>query len=69
MVAIVAGNGLGLLNTSLNILGGAGVLGQIGQVYDLTGLSAAVPLNGGAAHRLGRGAAGQNATAAYRVQL
>jgi YD repeat-containing protein len=28
MVAIVAGNGLGLLDTSLNVLGGAGVLGQ-----------------------------------------
>jgi YD repeat-containing protein len=28
MVAIVAGNGLGLLNTSLDVLGGAGVLGQ-----------------------------------------
>jgi YD repeat-containing protein len=28
MVAIVAGNGLGLLNTSLTIIGGAGVLGQ-----------------------------------------
>ena len=30
MVAIVAGNGLGLLNTSLNLLGGAGVLGHSG---------------------------------------
>ena len=28
MVAIVAGNGLGLLNTSLNIVGEAGVIGQ-----------------------------------------
>src|SRR5258706_14389833 len=28
MVAIVAGNGLGLFNTSSNILGSAGVLGQ-----------------------------------------
>src|SRR6185369_17814862 len=28
MVAIVAGNGLGLFNTSLNTLGGAGVPGQ-----------------------------------------
>jgi YD repeat-containing protein len=28
MVAVVAGTGLGLLNTSLNIIGGAGVIGQ-----------------------------------------
>ena len=28
MVAIVAGNGLGLFNTSLSILGGTGALGQ-----------------------------------------
>jgi hypothetical protein len=28
MVAIVAGNGLGLLNTSLNTVGAAGVLGE-----------------------------------------
>ncbi|MEO4049451.1 DUF6531 domain-containing protein, partial [Pseudomonas sp. CAU 1711] len=30
MVAVIAGNGLGLFNTSLNTLGGAGVLGQGG---------------------------------------
>jgi len=28
MVAVVSGNGLGLFNTSLNVLGGSGVLGQ-----------------------------------------
>jgi hypothetical protein len=28
MVAVVAGSGLGLLNTSLNSVGGAGVIGQ-----------------------------------------
>ena len=27
MVAVVSGNGLGLFNTSLNVLGGSGVLG------------------------------------------
>ena len=32
MVAIVAGNGLGLFNASLNTLGGAGVLGQGGNL-------------------------------------
>jgi hypothetical protein len=30
MVAIVAGNGLGLLNTSLHLLGEVGVLGHSG---------------------------------------
>lgn len=32
MVAIVAGNGLGLFNTSLNTLGGAGTFGQDGSL-------------------------------------
>ena len=44
-------------------------LQYVGQVYDLTGLSPAAATDGGAAHRLGRGAAGQDASAAHRVQL
>ena len=60
MVGIVAGNGLGLLNTSLNILGGAGVLGQSalgqggGRAYRQCGKWQFGPVNAGRAARRSR---------------